>query len=83
MIAATKLKWLRIRELLLSSMKSNAIAGPRQFSVAEAALYLEIHSQTVYELVAAKPKQIRSRRKGRRKGRIFFLQCDLDDYLDN
>lgn len=62
-------------------MKSNAIAGPRQFSVAEAALYLEVHPQTVYDLIAR--KQIRSRRKGPRKGRLFFLQCDLDDYLDN
>ncbi len=64
-------------------MNPNDNSGPRQYSVAEAALYLKIHSQTVYELAAAKPKQIRSRRKGRKKGRIFFLQCDLDDYLDN
>ena len=65
----------------ISSMKSNAVAGPRQFSVAEAALYLEIHSQTVYELAAV--KLIRSRRKGPKKGRIYFLQCDLDAYLGN
>lgn len=62
-------------------MKSNAIAGPPQISVAEAAFYLSLHPQTVYELAAV--KQIRSRRKGPKKGRIFFLQCDLDAYLED
>jgi len=60
-------------------MNSNAIAGPRQFSVADAALYLEMHPQTVYDLAAR--KQIRSRRKGPKKGRLYFFQCDLDAYL--
>jgi len=61
-------------------MNSNAIAGPRQFSVADAALYLEMHPQTVYDLAAG--KQIRSRRKGPKKGRLYFFQCDLDAYLE-
>jgi excisionase family DNA binding protein len=76
-----ELKWLSTRLLLHILMKPNPGAGPRQFTVAEAALYLEVHPQTVYDLTAG--KKIRSRRKGPRKGRIFFLQCDLDDYLDN
>lgn len=62
-------------------MNPNDNSGPRQFSVAAAALYLEIHPQTVYDLIAQ--KLIRYRRKGPRKGRLFFLKCDLDDYLDN
>lgn len=52
---------------------------PEQYTVAEAAHFLELHPRTVYDLVAA--EQIRFRRKGRKKGRIFFLECDLLDYL--
>ena len=61
-------------------MQSSAIFGPRQFSVAESALYLKMHPQTVYELAAG--KQIHSRRKGPKMGRLYFFQCDLDAYLE-
>lgn len=54
--------------------------GPRQYTVTEAAQYLQLHPQTIYELVRA--KLICHRRKGPKKGRIYFLQVDLDEYLD-
>ena len=49
--------------------------------MAEAATYLKLHPRTVYDLIAE--KQIPSRRKGPRKGRIFFLADDLDAYLND
>lgn len=55
-------------------------SAPKQFSVAEAAVRLELCPDSVYDMV--KKRQIRSRRKGPNNGRIFFLQCDLDDYLE-
>lgn len=57
----------------------STIIPPRQFTVAEAADYLSLSTDTVYDLAAN--CQLKSRRKGPRKGRIFFLQQDLDDYL--
>lgn len=56
------------------------INGPRQYSVLEAAQYLRLHYQTVYDLI--RDRLIEHRRKGRRRGRIYFLQQDLDDYLN-
>ena len=53
--------------------------GPRQFSVIEAAEYLRLHPRTVYALI--EEGLIRHRRKGPRKGRIFFLERDLEDYI--
>lgn len=55
------------------------ITPPEQFTVAEAAIYLKLSEDTVYDLAAC--RTIKSRRKGPRKGRIFFLQTDLDEYL--
>ncbi len=55
------------------------ITGPRQYSVQEAAEYLQLHSRTVYDLIQA--GMIDYRRKGPRKGRLFFLEQDLDAYL--
>ena len=55
------------------------IKGPRQYSVQEAAEYLQLHFITVYNLIQA--GMIDYRRKGPRKGRLFFLEEDLDDYL--
>lgn len=52
---------------------------PRQYTVAEAAKYLKLCKDAVYDLAAE--RKIKSRRKGPRKGRIFFLRTDLDDYL--
>ena len=63
-----------------TKMTNEPIKAPRQFTVAQAAQYLGLHSRTVYEL-AMSPKMLRARRKGPRKGRIFFLQKDLDAYL--
>lgn len=51
-----------------------------QYSVAEAAERLGLCPDSVYDLV--KTHQIRSRRKGPNKGRIFFFEEDLTDYLD-
>ena len=61
-------------------MKTN-INGPRQYSVMEAAEYLQLHYQTVYDLI--RDRLIDHRRKGRRKGRIYFLLQDLDGYLES
>lgn len=55
------------------------ITPPRQFTVEEAAAYLGLSKDAVYDLAAN--RQLKSRRKGPRKGRIYFLQQDLDDYL--
>jgi excisionase family DNA binding protein len=55
------------------------ITPPRQFTVVEAAKYLKLCVDAVYDLAAK--RKIKSRRKGPRNGRIFFLQVDLDDYL--
>lgn len=52
---------------------------PRQYTVAEAAKYLKLCVDTVYDL--ASTRKIKSRRKGARNGRIYFLRKDLDDYL--
>jgi len=52
---------------------------PRQYTVAEAARFLKVCQDTVYDLV--KGRHIKSRRKGPRKGRIYFLESDLRDYL--
>jgi excisionase family DNA binding protein len=54
---------------------------PRQFTVAEAAKYLKLCKDAIYEMAAK--RQIRSRRKGPNKGRIYFLKSDLDGYLDS
>jgi excisionase family DNA binding protein len=54
--------------------------APLQYSVSEAAAYLGLHPDSVYDLV--KNGLIRSRRKGPRKGRIFFYESDLSAYLD-
>jgi excisionase family DNA binding protein len=59
--------------------KMPPITPPRQFTVAEAAKYLGLSTDAVYDLAAN--CQLKSRRKGPRKGRIYFLQQDLDDYL--
>lgn len=65
----------------------STIPPPRQFTVAEAAEYLLLSKDAVYEL-AASPKlkssrpKLKSHRKGPRNGRIYFLQQDLDDYLN-
>lgn len=61
-------------------MKFKQHVGPHHYSIIEAANYLQLHSQTVYEL--ARSRQINHRRKGQRKGRIFFLLEDLDTYLE-
>jgi excisionase family DNA binding protein len=53
--------------------------SPRQYNVKEAAKYLKLCADAVYDLAAK--RKIKSRRKGPRNGRIFFLQQDLDDYL--
>lgn len=58
-------------------MQSNS--PPRQYTVTEAAKYLKLCRDAVYEMAAK--RRIKSRRKGPRKGRIYFLQQDLDDYL--
>lgn len=71
----------RLVKPLTTCTSMNITTGPRQYSVAEAANHLKLHPRTVYELIAA--KQIQSRRKGPRKGRIFFLDADLDAYLSN
>lgn len=55
------------------------ITPPRQYDVKEAAKYLKLCDDTVYDLAAK--RKIKSRRKGARNGRIYFLQQDLDDYL--
>lgn len=55
------------------------ITAPRQYSVLEAAKYIKLHPQSVYDLV--RDDLIEHHRKGRRRGRIFFLQEDLDAYL--
>jgi len=55
------------------------IIPPRQFTVREAAKYLSLCADAVYDLVAK--RKIKSRRKGPRNGRIFFLREDLDQYL--
>jgi excisionase family DNA binding protein len=47
--------------------------------VLEAADYLELHPSTVYTLIAE--RLIQHRRKGPKKGRLFFLEEDLQDYL--
>lgn len=52
---------------------------PRQYTVKEAAKYVRLCVDAVYELAAN--RKIKSRRKGPRNGRIYFLQKDLDDYL--
>ena len=57
----------------------NTPIGPRQYSVLQAAEYLRLHPRTIYEL--AQEKQIKSRRKGPRRGRLFFLEDDLEAYL--
>lgn len=54
--------------------------GPRQYTVAEAAEFLRLHPSTVYDLI--RDRLIKGRRKGPRKGRIYFLRPDLDAYLD-
>jgi hypothetical protein len=54
--------------------------APIQYSVLDAAAYLGLHPDSVYDLV--KKDLIRSRRKGPRKGRIFFYESDLIAYLD-
>lgn len=54
---------------------------PKQYTVKEAAKYLKLCADAVYDLVAT--RRIKSRRKGPRKGRIFFLQSDLDQYLES
>jgi excisionase family DNA binding protein len=56
-----------------------SIIPPRQYTVPEAAKYLKLCKDAVYEMAAK--RRIKSRRKGPRKGRIYFLQSDLDDYL--
>ena len=53
---------------------------PRQYTVAKAAKYLNLCKDSVYDLV--KNRKIKSRRKGPRNGRIYFLKSDLDDYLE-
>jgi len=55
------------------------INAPRQYSVQEAAEYVGLHPQSVYDLI--RDGLINHHRKGRRRGRIFFLQEDLDGYL--
>jgi excisionase family DNA binding protein len=59
--------------------KMPPIAPPKQYTVKEAAKYLKLCTDAVYDLAAN--CQLKSRRKGPRKGRIYFLQQDLDDYL--
>ena len=54
-------------------------AGPHQYSVIEAAEYLQLHPRTVYDLI--RDSLIDYRRKGRRNGRYYFLEVDLQDYL--
>lgn len=55
------------------------INAPLQYSVLEAAEYVGLHPQSVYDLI--RDGLIDHHRKGRRRGRIFFLQEDLDGYL--
>ncbi len=54
--------------------------APHQYSVAEAAVHLGLCKDSVYDLV--REQHITSRRKGPNRGRIFFFESDLDDYLD-
>lgn len=61
-------------------MNATVNIGPRQYTVAEAAIYLKLHSQSVYDLVAR--NLLTSRRKGVKSGRIYFLQTDLDEYIE-
>jgi len=60
-------------------VKAASGGRPRQYSVLEAAEYLELHPSTVYTLVAE--RLVQHRRKGPKKGRLFFLEEDLQDYL--
>jgi excisionase family DNA binding protein len=60
-------------------VKADSSSRPRQYTVLEAAEYLELHPSTVYSLVAE--SLIQHRRKGPKKGRLFFLEEDLQDYL--
>lgn len=55
------------------------ITGPRQYSVLEAAEYVGLHPQSVYDLV--RDDLIDHHRKGRRRGRIYFFEEDLTAYL--
>jgi excisionase family DNA binding protein len=55
------------------------ISGPCQYSVLEAAEYLRLHYQTVYGLI--RDDLIDHHRKGRRRGRIYFFEEDLNAYL--
>jgi|GEM_PF-3069928 len=59
--------------------KMPPIVPPKQYTVKEAAKYLKLCTDAVYGIAAN--REIKSRRKGVRKGRIFFLQEDLDQYL--
>lgn len=54
--------------------------APLQYTVADAAVYLGLCSDCVYDLV--RKELITSRRKGPKMGRIFFWECDLLDYLN-
>lgn len=54
-------------------------AGPHHYSVIEAAKYVRLHPRTVYDLIH--DSLIDYRRKGRKKGRYYFLEIDLQNYL--
>ncbi len=60
-------------------VKADSGSRPRQYSVLEASKFLELHSSTIYTLVAE--RLIQHQRKGPKKGRLFFLEEDLQDYL--
>jgi excisionase family DNA binding protein len=60
-------------------VKADSGSRPRQYTVLEAADYLELHPSTVYTLIAE--RLIQHRRKGQKKVRLFFLEEDLQDYL--
>ena len=66
-------------ELKNQLVKAASGGRPRQYTVLEAADYLELHPSTVYTLIAE--RLIQHRRKGPKKGRLFFLEEDLQDYL--
>ena len=60
--------------------KSKSESGPPHYSVVDAAEYLSLHPSSIYTMIET--GRITYRRKGPRKGTLFFLQADLDAQLE-
>lgn len=67
--------------MAIQSEQSLPTVKPELLEVAEAARILGVSSSTVYEL--AKNRRIAHRRVGVGRGRIFFTEQDILDYLES